>query len=56
MGLEFLFSKIIAGVVMCAGSKEDALSPYRIRQSLGSQPLDLIFFLNLSFFEFMDFM
>ena len=56
VGLECLFVKIVAGVVMYAGSEEDALSPCRIRQGLGSQPLDLVSFLNLSFFEFMGFM
>ena len=56
VGLECYFLEIIAGVVMYAGSEEDALSPCQIRQGLGSQPLDLVFFLNLSFFEFMGFM
>ena len=56
MGLECFFFEIILVVVMYEGSEEEALSLYRIRQGLGNQPLYLVFFFNLSFFEFMGFM
>ena len=56
VGLECFFFKFISVVVMYEGSEEEALSLYRIRQGLGNQPLYLVFFFNLSFFEFMGFM